>query len=227
MSLQARQYLTEDIYASVNIVKLSDTRFLQDFYESEFLRNPHPDNALSITKFADDWTATLIGRKQLNQFFDGTERTPALAFDITRQPFLRSRAFYEGQTSGGVYRRNFATGSALPDFGYSRVDSFHQFMLPHTFGGWLNVVPRLGFRGTWYSQTGSTVRTAPITPYELRGPHGKMRTERSIASWKQGRSSVPFSTLEWKARSRHLALSSRCKAGRGDSTGCAISFSPT
>ena len=167
VSLQARQYLTEDIYASININKLSDTRFLQDFYESEFIRNPHPDNALSITKFADDYTVTLLARKQVNEFFDGTERLPELAFDATRQPILTSKAFYEGQTSVGSYRRNFAKGSALPDYGYTRVDSFHQFLFPHTYLGWLSVVPRIGVRGTWYSETGSTVQTAPVTPQEL------------------------------------------------------------
>ncbi|MEO6740394.1 MAG: LPS assembly protein LptD [Chthoniobacteraceae bacterium] len=169
VSLQARQYLTEDIYASVNINKLSDTRFLQDFYESEFIRNPQPDNALSITKFADDYTVTLLARKQLNEFFDNTERLPELAFDMTRQSILGSKAFYEGQTSAGSYHRNFAKGSALPDYGYTRVDSFHQFLFPHTYLGWLSVVPRIGVRGTWYSESGSTSAFAP-TPAEALNP---------------------------------------------------------
>lgn len=167
VSLQARQYLTDDIYASVNINKLSDTRFLQDFYESEFIRNPHPDNALSITKFADDYTMTLLARKQVNEFFDATERLPEFAIDVTRQPILGSRVFYEGQTSVGSYHRNFASGSAAPDYGYTRVDSFHQVLFPQTYGGWLSIVPRVGVRGTWYSETGSTVQAAPVTPLEL------------------------------------------------------------
>ena len=161
VSLQARQYLTDDIYASVNINKLSDTRFLQDFSEAEFIRNPHPDNAVSITKFADDYTMTLLARKQVNEFFDATERLPEFAIDLTRQPILGSRFFYEGQTSAGSYRRNFAKGSALPDYGYTRVDSFHQFLFPQTYGGWLSVVPRIGVRGTWYSETGSTQTGLP------------------------------------------------------------------
>ncbi|MEI7820539.1 MAG: LPS assembly protein LptD [Verrucomicrobiota bacterium] len=167
VSLQTRQYLTDDIYASVNINKLSDSRFLQDFYESEFIRNPHPDNAVSITKFADDYTMTLLARGQVNKFFDTTERLPELAIDMTRQPILGSRFFYEGQTSVGSYHRNFAKGTALPDYGFTRVDSFHQFLFPQTYGGWLSVVPRIGVRGTWYSETGSTVQTAPLTPLEL------------------------------------------------------------
>jgi len=155
LSLQARQYLAEDIYASVNINKLSDTRFLQDFFEAEFITNPQPDNVVSVTKLADDYTITALVRKQLNEFFDGTERLPEGALDITRQPILGSKVFYEGQTSAGAYRRNFASGSGLPDYGYTRVDSLHQFFLPKTYFGWLSIVPRVGFRGTWYSETGS------------------------------------------------------------------------
>jgi lipopolysaccharide assembly outer membrane protein LptD (OstA) len=167
VSLQARQYITEDIYASVNINKLSDTRFLQDFYVSEFVRNPHPDNSISVTKFADDYTLTLLARKQINEFFDGTERLPEGAIDFTRQPVLGSKVFYEGDTSVGTYRRNFAKGSAFPDYGYTRVDTFHQFLFPHTYMGWLSVVPRVGFRGTWYSETGSTQGFTPTTAETL------------------------------------------------------------
>ena len=167
VSLQARQYLTDDIYASVNINKLSDTRFLQDFYTAEFARNPHPDNSVSVTKFADDYTVTLLARKQVNEFFDGTERLPELALDMTRQPVLGTRAFYEGETSVGSYHRNFAKGSPFPDYGYSRLDSFHQFLFPHTYLGWLSIVPRVGVRGTWYSETGSTQQILPTTAERL------------------------------------------------------------
>ena len=167
VSFQAREYITEDIYASVNINKLSDTRFLQDFDVNEFVRNPHPDNSVSITKFADDYTVTLLARKQINEFFDGTERLPEAALDITRQPVLGSKVFYEGETSAGTYRKNFAKGSAFPDYGYSRMDTFHQFLFPHTYMGWLSVVPRVGVRGTWYSETGSTQSFTPTTAETL------------------------------------------------------------
>jgi LPS-assembly protein len=167
VSFQARQYLTEDIYASVNINKLSDTRFLQDFDVNEFVRNPHPDNAISITKFSDDYTVTLLARKQFNEFFDGTERLPEGALDITRQPVFGSKVFYEGETSGGTYRKNFSKGSAFPDYGYSRLDTFHQFLFPHTYMGWLSIVPRVGFRGTWYSETGSTQAFTPTAAEAL------------------------------------------------------------
>jgi lipopolysaccharide assembly outer membrane protein LptD (OstA) len=167
VSFQARQYLTDDIYASININKLSDAYFLQDFYPSEFIKNPNPDNTVSLTKFADDYTVTLLAQRQINSFFDGTNRQPEAALDITRQPFLTSKAFYEGQTSIGSYEKSFAAGSGLPNYGYTRLDTFHQFLFPHTYMGWLSVVPRIGIRGTWYSETGSTQQITQTTTQTL------------------------------------------------------------
>ncbi len=160
VSFQARQYFTEDIYATVDINKLSDARLLQDFYEGDFRENPNPDNALSLTKLGDDYEMTFLVRNQLNSFFDGTERLPELSLDITRQPLFGSKVFYEGETSIGHYNRNYADGSIYEDYNATRFDTFHQFLMPHTFGGWLSVVPRLGVRGTWYSESGV------ITPFE-------------------------------------------------------------
>ena len=60
--MQSRQYLTDDIYATVDINKLSDARFLEDFDESEFRKNPNPDNAISLTYWNEEYTATLLGR---------------------------------------------------------------------------------------------------------------------------------------------------------------------
>lgn len=160
VSFQAKQYFTDDIYATVDLNLLSDERLLQDFYEAEFRENPQPDNAVALTKLGEDYSLTLIARKQFNEFFDGTERLPEAALDITRQPLFGSRVFYEGETSVGHYNRNFADSSANQDYDATRLDTFHQFFYPRTYGGWLSVVPRIGVRGTWYSDSGS------VQPFE-------------------------------------------------------------
>jgi hypothetical protein len=157
VSFQARQYITDDIYATVNINKLSDTRILQDFYPGDFRENPQPDNSIAVAKLGDDYELTFLIRSQLNDFFDGTDRLPELALDITRQPLFGSKIFYEGETSVGHYNRNFGSGSPSQDYNATRFDTFHQFLLPHTFDGWLSVVPRVGVRGTWYSQSGAVL----------------------------------------------------------------------
>ena len=157
VSLQDRTYWTEDIYTSIDINKLSDRRFLQDFAPGEFRQNPNPDNAISITKWDEDGTLTLTARKQLNEKFDGTEKLPEAALDIKRQPiFGNSGVFYDGETSASYLRRNFATDSIFPDYETFRADTFHQLSYPGTYGGWLSLVPKVGVRGTYYQDTGYT-----------------------------------------------------------------------
>jgi LPS-assembly protein len=157
VSLQDRTYWTENIYTSIDINKLSDRRFLQDFEPGEFRQNPNPDNAISITKWDEDGTFTLTGRKQLNEKFDGTEKLPEGALDIKRQPILgNSGIFYDGETSAGFLRRNFATDSIFPDYETFRADTFHQLSYSGTYGGWLSLVPKVGVRGTYYQDTGYT-----------------------------------------------------------------------
>ncbi len=155
VSLQDRTYLTEDIYASIDINKLSDARFLQDFVPNEFRRNPNPDNMVAVTKWDENYAGTFIVRKNLNEeHFDATERLPEGVFEMKRQPLWGSRFFYESETSAGYYRRNFAGDSPLPDYDSVRADTFHQITMPQTYFGWLSLVPRAGLRGTYYSDTG-------------------------------------------------------------------------
>ena len=51
-----------------------------------------------------------------------------------------------------------------PDYSSYRVDSFHQFLFPHTYFGWLSIVPSIGFRGTYYSNTGNFTEADPSNP---------------------------------------------------------------
>lgn len=157
VSLQDRTYWTENIYTSVDINKLSDRRFLQDFAPGEFRQNPNPDNAISITKWDEDGTLTITARKQINDQFDATEKLPEGALDIKRLPiFGKSGLFYQGETSAGFLRRNFATDSIFPDYETFRADSFHQILYPAVVGDWLSLVPRVGVRGTYYQDSGFT-----------------------------------------------------------------------
>ncbi|RYD73767.1 MAG: hypothetical protein EOP84_21030, partial [Verrucomicrobiaceae bacterium] len=154
ISLQDRTYFTEDIYSTVDINKLSDIRYLEDFEPGLVRRDPNPDNMIALTKWDEDYTLNLIGRKQLNEFLDFTERLPDLALDIKRQPLFGSGFFYQGETSTGYYKRNFSDLSLLQDYETFRADTFHQILYPQTYFGWLSVVPRLGLRGTYYSNSG-------------------------------------------------------------------------
>ena len=168
VSLQSRTDFTQDIYGTVDITKLSDQFLLQDFYPGEFRLNPQPDNVIAVTKLRPTYTLTAIGRFQLNNFFETTERLPEVVLDVTRTPLFGGPIFYEGETGIADLHRSFASGSGFQDYATLRVDSFHQFLYPNTYFGWLSVVPRVGFRGTYYDETrdlGKTIFTPNPNPF--------------------------------------------------------------
>ena len=166
VSFQQRLFLTDDIYATANINVLSDQDFLQDFYPREYRINPQPDNALSLTKWNETYELNLICRWQVNDFQDTTERLPELVVDFKQGKFFGLPVNYDGETGVANLRRAFSNSPSVgetefPNYAAVRFDTFHQWSMPQTFFGWLTLTPKVGIRGTYYSQSGSF--TAPPT----------------------------------------------------------------
>ena len=170
LSLQDQTNFTKDIYGIVDVTKLSDPFLMQDFYQSEFRINPVPDNVIAVTKIDPFYTLTAIARFQANDFFEQTERLPEVVLDIKRHALFGGPVFYEGETGFADLHRNFAEGSGFEDYGTTRLDTFHQVLYPNTYFGWLSIVPRAGFRATYYDKTrdlGNTLFPAnedPLVP---------------------------------------------------------------
>jgi LPS-assembly protein len=175
LSLQDRTQITEDLKATVDITKLSDGFVLQDFFPAEFRVNPEPDNVVALTKTSPFYTLTAYGRFALNTFFETTERLPELALDIKRHGLFGGPIFYEGETSVAELRRNFPANSIFEDYNGFRIDSFHQLTYPNTYFGFLALVPRVGFRETYYSDTRTLnpslfAPTIPPNPFDPEFP---------------------------------------------------------
>ncbi|MEI8233531.1 MAG: hypothetical protein WCH57_02465 [Verrucomicrobiota bacterium] len=198
LSFQSRTYLTDDLYATANLNKLSDYRFLRDFYPTEYHTDPQPDNVASLTQWNESYAITGIVRAQLNSFFDTTERLPEAAFDITRQPvfdapLFNSPVFYESENSLGELSRSFgtlsstdagrptATSALLKNYNAARFDTFHQFTLPQTYDGWLSIIPRIGLRGTAYSSgaTGELISAQQVSGLDLRNDAQTLLQQKS------------------------------------------------
>lgn len=168
ISFKQRLFLTDDIYVTADINLLSDVDFLEDFFPSEFRVDPQPDTYLSVTKWDEFYTLTLLGRWQVNDFQDTTERLPELVLDIKQHRIFGLPFFYDGENSIGSYKRTFSNEpnfgqTEFPDYEATRFDTYHQISFPNQFFGWLNVNPRLGIRATYYSESGSFVDNSGIT----------------------------------------------------------------
>jgi LPS-assembly protein len=175
VTFKHRLFLTDDIYATADINYISDAQFLEDYFPGEFRVDPQPDNYLSLTKWDEFYTLTLIGRWQLNKWQEVTEREPELVFDFKQHRLFGWPVYYDGESSAGEYRRAFPLGPDFngfdfPDYDAFRFDTFHQLSYPAQFFGWLNITPRVGFRATYYNRsgtfesfTGQTVEIDPVT----------------------------------------------------------------
>lgn len=152
-TLEDVTHLTDDIYAIVDVTKLSDAFVMQDFYQGEFRVNPVPDNVLSVAKTGSNYTLTAIARFQANEFFEQTERLPEVVLDVNRTALFNGPIFYEGETGIANLHRQFPSNSEFENYNTVRLDTFHQLTYPNTYFGWLSVVPRFGFRETYYADT--------------------------------------------------------------------------
>jgi LPS-assembly protein len=167
LSLEDRTNFTDDIYGIANLTKLSDQYVMQDFFQGEFRIDPVPDNVLALTKADPFYTLTAIERFQANQFFTTTERSPEVVLDIKRHGLFGGPIFYEGETGFANLRLQSPEGSGFENYGTYRFDTFHQLTYPNTYFGWLSIVPRVGYRGTYYGKTwdlGSTTFIPPSNP---------------------------------------------------------------
>ena len=153
VSLADTTNFTDDIYGLANLTKLSDQYVMQDFFQGEFRIDPVPDNVLAVTKTDPFYTLTAIERFQANQFFTTTERQPEVVLDIKRHGLFGGPIFYEGETGFANLRLQFPQGLGFENYGTDRLDTFHQLTFPNTYFGWLSIVPRVGYRGTYYSKT--------------------------------------------------------------------------
>ena len=169
LSLEDRTNFSDDIYGIANITKLSDQYLMQDFYQSEFRIDPVPDNVIAVAKTDPFYTLTAIERFQANDFFTTTERSPEVVLDIKRHALFGGPIFYEGETGFANLRLENPEGSGFENYGTYRFDTFHQLTYPNTYFGWLSIVPRVGYRGTYYGKTwdlGSTIFVPPSNPLE-------------------------------------------------------------
>lgn len=145
-----------DITFTTLATTLSDNAVERDFYEQTFRRNIQPDTYAELVKRSDNWTLTTLVRPRFDNFWTRTERLPEISLDAQRQPLFGSPIFYESTTSIVNLQQSFnnlAKTAGFTDFDTVRFDAFHQILWPKTHWGWLAFTPKVGVRGTYYTDT--------------------------------------------------------------------------
>ncbi len=143
--------IKDNIFFEVN--KFSDKDFNEDFYseekwrgwKKERLKDYDQQNVVELSHRENKFTVGLSARKQLNSFFDVTERLPEVNFDLRRTEVLPH--LYFDLDGSYVYLRKKPGWHEV-----YRSDGLLEIARPLHLFGWLNVTPALNDRLTWYSR---------------------------------------------------------------------------
>ena len=167
--LTDRHNLSDRDYLITTAHYLSDKWLLHDFFDDEYQRNVQPENRVTLTHRGDRYSAGLELNARLNDFYNNVNRLPEAFLDFNRQQVFGTPFYYEGENTASYLERVYnkhSTNNMPEDFDAFRVDTRHMLSLPLRAMGFLSIVPRAGYRGTYYSKTKVThvfTNVAPVT----------------------------------------------------------------
>lgn len=147
--------IDDQTYFATKLNWLSDPMILRDFFSEEYRNSANPENYAVVQRAADDYAASVRMDRRMNDFYTTVDRQPELTYDWYRSQIGDSPFVFESENSA-VYldKRNSETNAPLiPDYNSVRLDTHDQVFLPLRFDDFFNVIPRAGYRGTWYSNT--------------------------------------------------------------------------
>ena len=153
LRLAHAQNLSPRDYFLMDANYLSDEFLLEDFFEDEYRSNYQPQNFATVTHRGEDMTMGLSTYKRLNDFYTTVERLPEAFLDVSRIQVGESSVYYESRNSVSFLNKAFEVDEDLEDYSAGRMDTDHMIFYPSRHYGFLNLIPRTGYRATYYSET--------------------------------------------------------------------------
>lgn len=151
--LRHRYYPSRWNYFLMQAYHLSDPDVREDFFENEHKRSSQPENYMTYTHRSEGYLVNLNLRQRFNRFYTTLERLPEVSGTIFRRELGDSRFYYEGRAVAAHLNLAFPDDSSFDDVDLLRGDTYHRFYRPFRLFRFLNMVPRAGYRLTWYSET--------------------------------------------------------------------------
>lgn len=172
LRLYHNQSFDDQNYMMSQINYLSDPKIIEQFFREEYKASPEPDNYIVLGHRTEHYTASLTVEKRLNDFYTTVDRLPELALDFSRQKILETPFYYQGKTAAGYLQKNWESNlSNEQDYAAGRFDTAHMLYYPTKQLGFLNIIPRAGWRGTYYSKTKEDyTNVTVVTTASTNGP---------------------------------------------------------
>ena len=164
IGLTERLDFTPRDFLSITGETVSDSMFREDYNETGVRASSQPLGIANYEHRENAWVASLALMGPIDSFYAGTRRLPELRLDtLPRTLFGIPRLYYESQTAIGWLRRQPAKYDSTWDerfrwqpgnwayYDTLRVDTRHILRRPFTLAEGITLTPRLGWRGTYYT----------------------------------------------------------------------------
>lgn len=158
------QIIGKKISALASLNYLSDSTVLFDYYKDEFQEQIQPKNYVYVARTDTNYQLSLQVRKRLNEFYSVYEQLPQVIFTVPQYRLGKTRFLYSGYISPAYRTLVFARGLAGEDVSSAVFDTVQQLSYPRKYFSWLNVVPRIGTRQTYFSKSLEIVDVESIDP---------------------------------------------------------------
>lgn len=187
---------------------VSDSEMRSDFFEREDRGESIPMNFASWEHREHYAAFGVTASGPMNDFYAGFSRLPEGWLNIMPQP-LALGVNYESQTRAGYLERQAAEYDAVrPEFLYYpgewaeyntvRVDTAHRLTRPFKVADLLSVVPRAGYRGTYYSDA-----EAESDVYRHTADLGVELSLRATSEWASNRRHIFEPYLDYSYQPTH------------------------
>lgn len=153
---------------------LSDSYFRNDFLRTGFFNLKsqwigYQNSGVTWEHLEDVFSFGVEATGRLNEFYGMVGRLPEVYFNVNPTPLFDLPANYESSTKIGRLTRDFAeyasgrksvfgtTPGVWAEYESFRFDTYHRITMPFKIAkDVISVVPRVGYRGTWWDETGFT-----------------------------------------------------------------------
>ena len=158
-------------------VRIAGAYFSDSHFKSDFLRDAmfghrnrflgYEGNEIAWEHVENSFVGGVSVSGPLNDFYSGVSRLPEISIGVMPMPVMSLPATYESYMTIAWLDRDYAKygkrTTAAPfrhnpgewaDYQTFRADSYHRFAVPFKIGDVVSAVPRVGFRGTWWNDSG-------------------------------------------------------------------------
>lgn len=172
---------------------VSDSEVSSDFFDKQHRGESIPINQASLEHREHTWASGVTVSGPINDFYGGVSRLPEGWLNVEPQSVFDTGLNYESQTRAGYLSRDAAyyqnatdpifqyDPGSWADYDLTRVDTAHRLTAPMKFGDVLSVVPRAGYRCTYYSDT-----TLNSDVYRNSADLGVEASVRATSDWNNG-----------------------------------------